>query len=215
LVDLLVHHREKLRRLSPDAEQTRTLQFFMEGRRKFVNDKTRYSNRLTAYLKIYFPQALDWFFEVTSQIAGDFLEGMTRVLLLGDPSKDLGAIAEPECRRILAAIDLAEARRLPVEWVALSSGARIALESGTENLAWTAAVLARLIRFTADGGVINVIVDGPCVGAQSYWNAEATMLMHCKGALVMTPRGYMILTGKRALEQSGSVAGATNEAIGT
>ena len=74
LVDLLVHHREKLRRLNPDSEQTRTLQFLVEGRRKFVNDKTRYSNRLTAYLKIYFPQALDWFFEVTSQIAGDFLE---------------------------------------------------------------------------------------------------------------------------------------------
>ena len=72
LVDLLVHHREKLRRLNPDSEQTRTLQFLVEGRRKFVNDKTRYSNRLTAYLKIYFPQALDWFFEVTSQIAGDF-----------------------------------------------------------------------------------------------------------------------------------------------
>jgi len=74
LVDLLVHHREKLRRLNPDSEQTCTLQFLVEGRRKFVNDKTRYSNRLTAYLKIYFPQALDWFFEVTSQIAGDFLE---------------------------------------------------------------------------------------------------------------------------------------------
>ena len=28
-------------------------------------------------------------------------------MLLGDPSNDLGAIAEPECRRILAAIDLA------------------------------------------------------------------------------------------------------------
>jgi acetyl-CoA carboxylase carboxyltransferase component len=40
------------------------------------------------------------------------------------------------------------------------------------------------------------------------------MLMHCRGTLVMTPRGYMILTGKRALEVSGSVAGPTNEAIG-
>jgi acetyl-CoA carboxylase carboxyltransferase component len=40
------------------------------------------------------------------------------------------------------------------------------------------------------------------------------MLMHCRGALIMTPRGYMILTGKRALEVSGSVAGPTNEAIG-
>ena len=74
LLDLLVHHREKLRRLHPDTEQTRTLQFLVEARRKFVNDKTRYSNRLTAHLKMYFPQVLDWFSEVTSPIAGDFLE---------------------------------------------------------------------------------------------------------------------------------------------
>ena len=74
LVDLLVRHREKLRRLNPDTEQTRTLQFLVEARRKFVNDKTRYSNRLTAYLKMYFPQVLGWFSEVTSLIAGDFLE---------------------------------------------------------------------------------------------------------------------------------------------
>ena len=74
LVDLLVRHREKLRRLNPDTEQTRTLQFLVETRRKFVSDKTRYSNRLTAYLKMYFPQVLGWFSEVTSPIASDFLE---------------------------------------------------------------------------------------------------------------------------------------------
>jgi acetyl-CoA carboxylase carboxyltransferase component len=143
-----------------------------------------------------------------------FPEGLTRVLIIGDATMEMGALGEGECRRILAAFDLAEAKRLPVEWVAISSGARIALESGTENLDWTAAVLRRIINFTAAGGVVNIIVDGPCVGAQSYWNAEATMLMHCRGALIMTPRGYMILTGKRALEVSGSVAGPTNEAIG-
>ncbi len=101
-----------------------------------------------------------------------------------------------------------------MEWVALSAGARIAFDSGTENLDWTAAVLRRIVEFTARGGIVHVLVDGPCVGAQSYWNAEATMLMHCKGTLVMTPRGYMVLTGKRALEVSGSVAAPTNEGIG-
>ena len=54
--------------------QTLLLQFLVEGRRKLVNDKTRYSNRLTACLKMYFPQVLDWFAEVSSKIAGDFLE---------------------------------------------------------------------------------------------------------------------------------------------
>jgi pyruvate/2-oxoglutarate dehydrogenase complex dihydrolipoamide acyltransferase (E2) component len=143
-----------------------------------------------------------------------FPDGLTRVLLIGDPTREMGALGEAECRRIVAAVDYAEQSQLPVEWVALSAGARIAFDSGTENLDWTAAVLRRIVEFTARGGVIHVIVDGPCVGAQSYWNAEATMLMHCKGALIMTPRGYMVLTGKRALEVSGSVAAPTNEGIG-
>ena len=73
LVDLLIRHRERLRQLRPDSEQTRTLQFLVEGRRKFVHEKVRYSNRLTAYLKMYFPQVLDWFSAVGSPIVGDFL----------------------------------------------------------------------------------------------------------------------------------------------
>ena len=35
-------------------------------------------------------------------------EGMTRVALFGDPTRGLGNVAEPECRRIIAALDLAE-----------------------------------------------------------------------------------------------------------
>jgi hypothetical protein len=31
---------------------------------------------------------------------------MTRVVILGYPAKALGSVAEPECRRIVAAIDL-------------------------------------------------------------------------------------------------------------
>ena len=143
-----------------------------------------------------------------------FPQGLTRVLVIGDPTREMGSLGEAECRRLIAAIDHAEVNRLPIEWVALSAGARIAFDSGTENLDWTAAVLRRIVEFTARGGVIHVIVDGPCVGAQSYWNAEATMLMHCKGTLVMTPRGFMVLTGKRALEVAGSVAADTNEGIG-
>jgi acetyl/propionyl-CoA carboxylase alpha subunit/acetyl-CoA carboxylase carboxyltransferase component len=143
-----------------------------------------------------------------------FAGGLRRLLAIGDPSRGMGALAEPECRRLLALFDLAEAQSLPVEWVPVSSGARIAWDSGTENLDWTARVLARIIRFTQAGGTVNIIVDGVCVGAQSYWNAEATMLMHCRGALVMTPRGSMLLTGKRALEFAGSASGEDNNAIG-
>jgi acetyl-CoA carboxylase carboxyltransferase component len=141
-------------------------------------------------------------------------EGMDRVLLMGDPSHGMGSLAEPECRRVIAALDLAEARSLPVEWFSLSAGALIAMDSGTENLDWTAAVLRRLIEFTQGGGEVNVVVHGVNVGAQSYWNAEATMLMHTRGILVMTPEGSMLLTGKRALDYSGAVSAEDNQGIG-
>ena len=93
-------------------------------------------------------------------------EGMARVVILGDPTKSLGSVAEPECRRICAALDLAEQMSVPVEWFALSAGARIAMDSGTENMDWVAAALRRLIEFTQAGGEVNVVVAGINVGAQ-------------------------------------------------
>lgn len=141
-------------------------------------------------------------------------DGMERVWLASDPTMAMGALAEAECRRIIAALDLAEERGLPVEWLPVSSGARIAMDSGTENLDWTARVLRRIIEFTQRGGDIHVIVAGINVGAQSYWNAEATMLMHTRGALIMTPDGAMVLTGKKALEVSGGVGAEDERGIG-
>ncbi|HZC75178.1 MAG TPA: carboxyl transferase domain-containing protein, partial [Gaiellaceae bacterium] len=141
-------------------------------------------------------------------------EGMLRVILLVDPTKALGSLAEPECRRIIAAFDLAERRGLPLEWFALSAGARIAMDSGTENMDWIAAVLRRIVEFTQAGGEVNVVVTGINVGAQPYWNAEATMLMHTRGVLVMTPDSAMVLTGKQALDFAGGVSAEDNLGIG-
>jgi acetyl/propionyl-CoA carboxylase alpha subunit/acetyl-CoA carboxylase carboxyltransferase component len=141
-------------------------------------------------------------------------QGVTRVVLLGDPTKSLGALSEPECRRVIAALDLAERLRVPLEWYALSSGARISMESGTENMDWVAAALKRIVEFTQDGGEINIVVAGITVGAQPYWNAEATMLMHTKGILVMTPDSAMVLTGKQSLDFSGGVSAEDNFGIG-
>lgn len=141
-------------------------------------------------------------------------EGMTRVALLGDPTKGLGSIAEAESRRVIAGIELAEELGVPVEWFAVSSGARIAMDSGTENMDWVGRVLRKIIEFTQNGGQINVIVAGINVGAQPYWNAEATMLMHTKGILVMTPDSAMVLTGKQALDYSGGVSAEDNFGIG-
>jgi acetyl/propionyl-CoA carboxylase alpha subunit/acetyl-CoA carboxylase carboxyltransferase component len=141
-------------------------------------------------------------------------EGLERVLILSDPTLGMGSLAAPECDRVVAAIDLAEARRLPVEWIPVSSGARIAMDSGTENLDATARVVRRLVTFTQAGGTVHVIVHGVNVGAQSYWDALATMLMHTRGALIMTPGASMVLTGRAALEASGGVAAEDEVGIG-
>ena len=141
-------------------------------------------------------------------------EGITRVVLCGDPTKSLGSVSEPECLRIIAALDLAERMQVPVEWFALSAGARISMDSGTENMDWVAAALRRIVEFTQQGGEINVVVAGINVGAQPYWNAEATMLMHTKGILVMTPDSAMVLTGKQSLDFSGGVSAEDNYGIG-
>jgi acetyl/propionyl-CoA carboxylase alpha subunit/acetyl-CoA carboxylase carboxyltransferase component len=141
-------------------------------------------------------------------------EGMARVLVLSDPTLGMGSLGPEECGRIVAALDLAEQRGVPVEWVPVSSGARIAMDSGTENLDATARVVRRIIEFTQRGGAIHVIVTGVNVGAQSYWDSLATMLMHTRGALIMTPGASMVLTGRAALEASGAVSAEDEQAIG-
>lgn len=151
---------------------------------------------------------------VISTPTDDHPEGIKRVLLLGDPTKSLGALAEAECRRIIAAIDLADELQVPVEWYALSAGARISMDSGTENMDWVAGALKRIVEFTQDGGEINIVSAGINVGAQPYWNAEATMLMHTKGVLIMTPESAMVLTGKQSLDFSGGVSAEDNFGIG-
>ncbi|MBV8350233.1 MAG: fused acetyl/propionyl-CoA carboxylase subunit alpha/methylmalonyl-CoA decarboxylase subunit alpha, partial [Mycolicibacterium sp.] len=151
---------------------------------------------------------------VVSRPTTRYPEGISRVALFGDPTKALGTVAEAECARVVAALDLAERLSVPVEWFALSSGATISMESGTENMDWVSRALRRIITFTENGGEINVIVAGINVGAQPYWNAEATMLMHTKGILVMTPDSAMVLTGKQSLDYSGGVSAEDNFGIG-
>ncbi len=141
-------------------------------------------------------------------------EGMVRVALFGDPTKALGTVAVLECAIIVAAVDLAERLGVPVEWFTLSSGATISMDSGTENMDGVARALRRLITFTQAGGEVNIVVAGINVGAQPYWNAEATMLPHTKGVLIMTPDSAMVLTGKHSLDYSGGVSAEDNFGIG-
>jgi len=74
LLDLLVNHRGKLRRLDPDTAETRELQILVEQRRAFVDSRTAWSNRLRTCLKEYFPQVLSWIEDIDSPLGCDFLE---------------------------------------------------------------------------------------------------------------------------------------------
>jgi len=141
-------------------------------------------------------------------------EGMRRVAILSDPTVSMGSLAHEECDAILAAIDLADQLSVPVEWIPISSGARIAMDSGTENLDATARVVRRIVSFTQAGGTIHVVVDGVNVGAQSYFNALSGMLMHTRGCVIMTPRASLVLTGRTGLEISGGVLADDEIAIG-
>lgn len=73
LAELLAQHRDQLRAWHPDDEQTRTLRLLVEHRRRLVGDRTRISNRLTSLLKCYFPQVLDWFPDIRTEMVCDFL----------------------------------------------------------------------------------------------------------------------------------------------
>jgi acetyl-CoA carboxylase carboxyltransferase component len=125
---------------------------------------------------------------VLRNYTGRYPEGMTRILLLADPSRGMGAVGEPECRRVLAALDLAAELGVPVDWFAVSTGA----VGGVEARDWSARVLRRIVGFTRAGGEINLVVHGVNAGAQSFWNAAATTLMHTRGILILTAEGAMV-----------------------
>ena len=206
----LIYPYEIIKMLTPAPEHTRAE--FPTG--DFIEHDLDSAGRLVAVDRPYGQNKANIIVGIIRNFITKYPEGMTRVLVLGDPSKDLGAIAEPECRRILAALDLAQAKGVPLEWFPISAGAKISMDSGVENMDWIARVLRGLVEFTQAGGEINLVVNGINVGAQPYWNAEATMLMHTRGILIMTPKAAMVLTGKRALDYSGSVSAEDNQGIG-
>jgi len=206
----LIYPYEIIKMLTPAPEHTRAE--FPPG--DFVEHDLDSEGRLVPVDRPYGQNKANVIVGVIRNFTTKYPEGMTRVLMLGDPSKDLGAIAEPECRRILAALDLAQAMGVPLEWFPISAGAKISMDSGVENMDWIARVLRSLVQFTQGGGEVNLVVNGINVGAQPYWNAEATMLMHTRGILIMTPKAAMVLTGKRALDYSGSVSAEDNQGIG-
>jgi transposase len=73
LLEILLKHRERLRVWVPDDVLTRSIQLLTEGRRCLIDERTALTNQLTAALKMYFPQALDWFGDLHTARACAFL----------------------------------------------------------------------------------------------------------------------------------------------
>jgi len=74
ILQILTKHRERLKPLNADTEETRLLARLVEDRRKAVDLRTSHIQALTAALKEYFPQAIELLSgNLTSRLAGDFL----------------------------------------------------------------------------------------------------------------------------------------------
>ncbi len=73
LVELLLKHPDKLQAWRPSSAKLRSLQHLVESRRTLVAEKVRLTNRITAALKSYYPQVLDWFEDKDTQVFCDFL----------------------------------------------------------------------------------------------------------------------------------------------
>src|SRR6266850_3992236 len=74
LLEILMTHRQHLRVWIPDDVLTRSIQLLTEDRRHLVDERTALTNQLTAALKMYFPQALDWFGDLHTARACAFLQ---------------------------------------------------------------------------------------------------------------------------------------------
>ena len=80
LVELMQKHPEKLERWVPGCPQTRALRQWVESRRMLVGEKVRLTNRITASLKAYFPQVLDWFEDKDTLVFCAFMEQFPSVI---------------------------------------------------------------------------------------------------------------------------------------
>jgi len=74
IADTVRTDRNRLTQIEPRDENIRKIEFLLRNREKAVNDKTRLTNRLTCYLKEYFPAFLDLFNDITCPTALSFLK---------------------------------------------------------------------------------------------------------------------------------------------
>jgi transposase len=73
IVELMQKHSDKLDVWTAGCPQHLALRQWVEARRMLVGEKVRVTNRITAALKSYFPQVLDWFEDKDTWVFCDFL----------------------------------------------------------------------------------------------------------------------------------------------
>jgi len=71
--EILERHMDKLNPIKPESPSVRALGQLVEYRRKLVQDRVNLSNRITAILKSYYPQPLEWFKEKGTIMFCDFI----------------------------------------------------------------------------------------------------------------------------------------------
>jgi transposase len=72
-LDLLLKHPARFEALNPQSVEMRTLMTLVEQRRRLINDRVRITNRLRSALKQYYPQVLDWFDRIDTQLFCAFI----------------------------------------------------------------------------------------------------------------------------------------------
>ena len=72
-LELLIRYPDKITPLKMTDDNVRKLAFLVEERRRLVDEKKRYVNRLINALKQYYPQPLEWFTHRDSQLFVEFI----------------------------------------------------------------------------------------------------------------------------------------------
>ncbi|MCH9675165.1 MAG: IS110 family transposase [Gammaproteobacteria bacterium] len=146
-LDFLLKNPERLHPLMPQSATMRTLEQLVESRRKFVNDQTRMTNRITSALKNHYPQPLQWFPNTNTTLFCDFLSRWPDVKSLRNARRSTleRFLREHNVRgqeRISARIELMKAATPLTEDPGVVEPAKLLVSSLVEQLRATISIIA-------------------------------------------------------------------------
>jgi transposase len=113
ILEFLCRHPERLRPVVADSHEARLLAQLVQDRRAVVDEQTRAANQLTAFLKLYFPQVLEWF-DADQPVLADLLRRWSTLEQLrrarpGTLAEFLRSHSVPEPKRQMICQQLAHA----------------------------------------------------------------------------------------------------------